>query len=110
MVLTILNNRKAFCKAGKQNYKQWLELQIEFMCIFSLRGHTDENGCQQYWQDHLETQKNSFITNVGDIRINNYILGNYSLSMGASQVALVVENLPMKETQVWSLGQKDPLE
>lgn len=67
MVLTILNNHKAFCKAGKQDYKQWLELQIEFMCIFSLRGHTDENGCQQYWQDILETQKTHLLLMLGTL-------------------------------------------
>ena len=40
---------------------------IEFMCIFSLGGHTDENGCQQYWQDHLETQKTHLLLMLGTL-------------------------------------------
>lgn len=67
MVLTILNNHKAFCKAGKQNYKQWLELQIEFMCIFSLRGHTDENGCQYTGRTILKHKKTHVLLMLGTL-------------------------------------------
>ena len=39
------------------------------------------------------------------------LAGYHNGKAGASLVALSVKNLPaMQETQVWSLGQEDPLE
>ena len=45
------------------------------------------------------------------LSIMSQIIGAFSTWLGASLVAQTVKNLPaMQKTQVWSLGQEDPLE